>query len=169
MASKWPAPESQSACRFQNDRRQGLVINASKNPAKRSYAKNPPPRFHKLGDVDGRRLRFCGRFAKGLLGAPSSPLRRKNGSVLCASNYALAAFPCSRDPTAAIAMAPMTAPDKVSMDTSTPSRPPRRFIATVLLQHKSDLDLDLMETRDSTALSRSGRSYANGISWSTTR
>jgi len=35
----------------------------------RSYAKNPPPRFHKLGDVDGRRLRFCGRFAKGVLGA----------------------------------------------------------------------------------------------------
>src|SRR6266849_10971042 len=57
----------------------------------RSYAKNPPPRFHKVGDVDGRRLRFCGRVAKGYSGAPSSPLRRKNGSVLYASNYSLAA------------------------------------------------------------------------------
>src|SRR5712664_4675234 len=32
MASKWPEPESQSACRFSNDRRQGLVINANKLP-----------------------------------------------------------------------------------------------------------------------------------------
>ena len=53
VASKWPAP--QSACRFSNDRRQGLVINANKFREARSYAKNPPPRFHKLGDVDGRR------------------------------------------------------------------------------------------------------------------
>src|SRR5258706_8377512 len=68
----------------------------------RSYAKNPPPRFHKLGDVDGHHLRFCGRVAKGYSGAPSSPLRRKKGSVLYASNYSLAAFRCSGNPTAAI-------------------------------------------------------------------
>jgi hypothetical protein len=54
-----------------------------------------PPRFHKLRDVDGR-LQFCGRFAKGWV--PSSPLRRKNGSVLYASNYSLAAFRCSGNP-----------------------------------------------------------------------
>ena len=41
VASKWPAPESQSVCRFSNDRRQGLVINANKFREARSYAKNP--------------------------------------------------------------------------------------------------------------------------------
>src|SRR3981081_4209947 len=43
VASKWPAPESQSACRFSIDRCQGLVINANKFRDARSYAKNPPP------------------------------------------------------------------------------------------------------------------------------
>ena len=46
MARKWPAPESQSACRFSIDRCQGLVINANKFRDARSYAENPPPRFH---------------------------------------------------------------------------------------------------------------------------
>jgi hypothetical protein len=64
MAGKWPPPESQSARRFSNDRRQGLVINANKFREARSDAKSPP-RFHKLSDVDGHRLRFCGRVAKG--------------------------------------------------------------------------------------------------------
>jgi len=32
MASKWRVPWSQSAHRFSNDRRQGLVINANKFP-----------------------------------------------------------------------------------------------------------------------------------------
>jgi hypothetical protein len=30
VASKWPAPESQSACRFSNNRRQGLAISANR-------------------------------------------------------------------------------------------------------------------------------------------
>jgi hypothetical protein len=73
-------------------------------------------------------------------GAPSSPLRRKKASVLCASNYSFAAFSlqrksycCYRD----------CAHDRSrqSLDgTSTPSRHPRRLIPTVLLQHRSDLD-----------------------------
>src|SRR5580692_948281 len=107
----------------------------------RPYAEKPPPRFDRLGDVDGRGLRFCGRFAKGYSGAPSSPLRRKKGSVLYASNYSLAAFPCSRNPTAAIAMAPVTAPVKSLDGTSTPSRTSRRFIATLFTTARSDLDL----------------------------
>src|SRR5260370_42243977 len=49
MASKWPAPESQSACHFSNDRRQGLVINASKFREARSYAKNPSPPISYIG------------------------------------------------------------------------------------------------------------------------
>src|SRR5882757_11028865 len=32
VASKWPAPEPQSACRFSNNRCQELVIHASKLP-----------------------------------------------------------------------------------------------------------------------------------------
>ena len=46
MAGKWPPPESQSARRLSNDRRRGLVINANKFRDARSYAENPPPRFH---------------------------------------------------------------------------------------------------------------------------
>jgi hypothetical protein len=88
-----------------------------------------------VGDVDGRRLRFCGRFAEGYSGAPSSPLRRKKGSILYVSNYFLAAFRCSGNPIAAIAMALMTAPIEAAFPP-----PPRRLIATVLLQHRSDLD-----------------------------
>ena len=66
-------------------------------------------------------------------------LRRKKGSVLYASNYSLAAFRCSRNPAAAIAMAHDRS--RQSLDgTSTPSRPPRRLMATVLLKHRSDLD-----------------------------
>jgi hypothetical protein len=74
VASKWPAPESQSACRFSNDPRQGVVINASNLPRCAFLRQESPPGFHK---IDGGRLRFCGRFAKGYSGAPSSPLRRK--------------------------------------------------------------------------------------------
>src|SRR5882762_1192264 len=113
----------------------------------RSYAKNPPPRFHKLGDVDGHHLRFCGRIAKGYSGAPSSPLRRKKGSVLYASNYSLAAFRCSRNPTVAIAMAPMTAPVKASM---VPPRLPALRVADrdrVITAPKRS-GSDLMEIRD---------------------
>ncbi|SRR6266849_1802212 len=122
---------------FFNDRRRGLAINANKIRDARSYAKSPPPGLHKLGDVDGR-LRFCGRFAKGYSGAPSSPLRRKKSAVLWASN-SLAAFRWSRNPAAAIAMAHDRS--RQSLDgTSTPSRPPRRLMATVLLKHRSDLD-----------------------------
>jgi hypothetical protein len=120
---------------FSNDRRQRLVINANQFRNARSYAKSAPPRFHKVGDVDGRRLRFCGRFAEGYSGAPSSPLRRKKGSILYVSNYFLAAFRCSGNPIAAIAMALMTAPIEAAFPP-----PPRRLIATVLLQHRSDLD-----------------------------
>jgi hypothetical protein len=65
VASKWRAADSQSACRFPNDRRQRLVINADQFRNARSYARSASPRFHKGGDVDGRRLQFCGRFAKG--------------------------------------------------------------------------------------------------------
>jgi hypothetical protein len=93
MASKWPAPESQSACRFSNDRRHRLAINANKLlPRGVLLRQESPPRFHKFGDVDGRCLRFCGRFSEGYSGAPPSPLRRKKGSVLYASNYSLAVF-----------------------------------------------------------------------------
>jgi hypothetical protein len=47
MASKWPAPALQSACRFSNDRSQGLVIQRKQNPAKRA----PTPRIPGLDFV----------------------------------------------------------------------------------------------------------------------
>ena len=42
MASKWPAPESQCACHFSNDRRHGRVTSADNAG---SYAKNPASHF----------------------------------------------------------------------------------------------------------------------------
>src|SRR5271168_3444783 len=48
MASKWPPPESQAACRSSNDRRQGLVINADKLPQMRA----PTPRILRLDFIN---------------------------------------------------------------------------------------------------------------------
>jgi hypothetical protein len=42
------------------------VIYANNLP--RALRQESPPRVHKVGDVDGRRLRFCGRFAMGYSG-----------------------------------------------------------------------------------------------------
>jgi len=46
----------------------------------RATPRIPPPRVDKLGDVDDRPLRVCGRFAKGYSGVLSSPLRRKKAT-----------------------------------------------------------------------------------------
>jgi hypothetical protein len=113
VASKWPAPEPQSACRFSTPR--------ARDQRKQTPAMcAPTPRIPRLDFINSAMsmAAACDSAAdlpKGYSGAPSSPLRRKKGSVLYASNYSLAAFPCSRNPTAAIAMAPMTAPVKASM------------------------------------------------------
>ena len=84
MASKWPAPESQSACRFSNDRRHRLAINANKLlPRGALLRQESPPRFHKFGDVDGRCLRFLRPIFRGLLGGAVFTAATKESAVLC--------------------------------------------------------------------------------------
>jgi hypothetical protein len=69
MASKWLAQSDNQFAVLQWPT-PGLVINANNSRDARSYAKKSSPRFHKLGDLDFRHLRGCGRFAKALLGVP---------------------------------------------------------------------------------------------------
>jgi hypothetical protein len=116
MASKWPAPESQSACRVSNDRRQGLVINAKRLPRCALLLQESPPGFHKLGDIDGRRPAILPPICQGLLGGAVFTAVTK-GSILHASNYCDhrdGVHDCSRQ----------------SLDgASTPSHPPCHLIA----------------------------------------
>jgi hypothetical protein len=74
--------------------------------------------------------------------APSSPLRRKKGSVLYVSNYFLAAFRCSGNPIAAIVMALMTAPIEAAFP------PPASLDRDRAITAPKRSGSDLMEIRD---------------------
>jgi hypothetical protein len=49
MASKWPAPQSQSACRFSMTDAKGSRSTQTNSREARSYARKSSPRFRKIG------------------------------------------------------------------------------------------------------------------------
>ena len=124
------APESQSACRF------STPTPKARDQHKQTLAmRAPAPRILGLDFINWAMsmAAACDSAAdlpRVTRGTRSSPLRRKKSAVLYASNYSLAAFRCSRNLTAAIAIAMAHDRSRPSLDgTSTPSRPP--FIPSV--------------------------------------
>jgi hypothetical protein len=80
VASKWPAPEPQSACRFSTTDAKGLVINANKLPRCALLRQESPPRFHKVGDWTSATYDYaadCQGFSRGVV----AELNRKDWAV----------------------------------------------------------------------------------------
>jgi hypothetical protein len=81
VVSKWPAPESQTACRFSNDRRQELVVKRKRDCARRAPTPPNPRPIHKMSDFDVSRLRLCRRLPRLFPGASSPRINRKDLAV----------------------------------------------------------------------------------------
>jgi hypothetical protein len=93
MASKWPPPESQSACRFSTTDAKGLVVKRKRDCAMRAPTPPNPRPIHKVSDFDVSHLRLCSRLPRLFSGrrrrdSIARIWRSGGGATICGSRSA---------------------------------------------------------------------------------